>query len=1184
MANKLGVALQNALRDFLAPLEVASLDEARLHDLLDLLGLTQAVSSNPTVRQIIGNAGALSNKVAAFDTAKLDSFQGVQDLLEIGNEAKTVLRQLQSVQDPALASIASGLGEELVALLLASYLRRLHPTLFRVGSLLTLIESRETAAIEPSLVENGSTLRYARVRDQFKFFAIEGLLSHPEQTLKDAYLPNGMATGLDARLGAQQLFPQLAFLAEILGLSWRVDNRSVTPAPLPTPLSDESLELDHFGSEDVSGDAVAPQPVPLPNEFFDKYYSTFTFVLRPPDSNGGAGVSINVLASSLRHPGATAGYILTLTGTLNSTDVLGAWRLALSAKGQVPAFVLGPTGISLAAGSVPVTDGAAHVVVESVPPANSTGPAFILGGANSSRVEVGAFRFATDLFYGPDRKAIEVTADASSAALVIVPGDGDGFLQNVLPKEGMRLDVDLGLLLSSDKGFTFRGSGGLDADLPVTLSLGEIAQVNAVHLGLKTANGALRGTMTCDVQVRLGPIDVSVERLGLAASYALSGDDTAPNLSDFDFSFNPPSGAGLVVDAAGVSGGGFLGHDEAKHEYSGVLQLEFTDLALQAFGLITTQVANGHGYSLLALLDADFPPVQLGWGFTLDGVGGLLAVHRTASVDALRAALKADQLSTILFPKNAITNAPQILAQLDTFFPTAPGRFLFGPMALIGWGTPTMLTAALAVILELPEPVRIILLARLAARLPSESETLVRINMDALGVLDLSQNNLTLDATLFDSRLLSFPLSGDMALRATWAGQREFLLAIGGFHPRFTPPAGFPSLRRMTIDMPSGIVSTLHLETYFAITSNTLQFGADLHVVVSVSIFAIDGHLGFDALFHRDPFHFDADISGSVGLRAAGDDLLSVRLDARLSGPAPWHISGSFKVHVIFDVHKSFHHGWGEDAPAQQIAAVDVGQLLATTFADRHSWGAQLADGTPALVSTRRIENPTVMVAHPLARLEVHERIVPLGLDITRFGSAALAGANHFAITDFRIGGSAVPRESVQDDFAPAEFFDLSDDEKLARPSFERHDAGVRLGGGPDMVKCGSPVPKNITYKTFFVDEPGGEVRPDDPGTPKRPLLLDDLKAVLGTGAAGRSAMMRAGNRRYTAPGNPIRVTEPAFVVVNADTLAPAGIGPASGGVYSDMHALLAQELNRVPTQQRHLQIVATHEMVVPNA
>src|ERR1700731_2939146 len=272
-------------------------------------------------------------------------------------------------------------------------------------------------------------------------------------------------------------------------------------------------------------------------------------------------------------------------------------------------------------------------------------------------------------------------------------------------------------------------------------------------------------------------------------------------------------------------------------------------------------------------------------------------------------------------------------------------------MALIGWGTPTVLTAALAVIIELPEPIRIILLARIAVRLPSESNALIRINLDALGVLDLSQGSLALDATLFDSHLLNYPISGNMALRANWSSSpHEFLLAIGGFHPRFPPPAGFPALQRVTIDMPSGPVSKLRLAAYLALTSNTLQFGATLDVFIGVSGFGLSGHLGFDALLQKDPLHFDADISGQVALTAGGDDLMSIKLDATLSGPGPWHIAGDFTVHIVFfDVSKSFSHTWGDDAPALPIAPVDVMPLLTAALADARNWGATLPSATPAL-------------------------------------------------------------------------------------------------------------------------------------------------------------------------------------------------------------------------------------------
>ena len=791
-------------------------------------------------------------------------------------------------------------------------------------------------------------------------------------------------------------------------------------------------------------------------------------------------------------------------------------------------------------------------------------------------IEAGSIAFAggVDVLEGSVSPSFALKLTGGHAML---RADGaDSFVSSLVPAGGVEAHFDVGLRWSAAKGFRFEGSASAAIDIPLNAAIGGL-KIESLHIEVLPSNAglAVESSVTCDATI--GPIGVSLERFGVVVEIAVRDGNLGP--VDVSLDFKPPSGAGLVVDAAGVSGGGFLAHDEARHEYSGVLQLQFTDFSLQAFGLITTQVAGKAGYSLIALVDADFPPVQLGWGFTLNGVGGLLAINRGASVDALRAALKANQLSSILFPKNAITNAPQILAQLDSLFPTAHGRFLFGPMALIGWGTPTVLTAAIAVIVELPEPIRIILLARVALRAPSQSNALVRINMDALGVLDLNKGELSLDAVLFDSKLISFTLSGSMALRAAWAGQREFLLAVGGFHPRFTPPPGFPALQRITIDMPSGAVSKLRLAAYFAITSNTVQFGAKLDVFVGVSGFGLSGHLGFDALLQLSPFHFEADISGKVSLQAGGDDLMSVSLDGQLSGPAPWHISGSFKIHIVFfDVHKSFSHSWGEDAPAIAATTVDVAQLLKATFADPRSWDAQMPDGVASLTPLRQIQDTASVLAHPLALPEVHERIVPLGLTITRFGEAAPAGGSRFDITDWRLGGAAPPRTAIDDDFAPAQFFDLGDEEKLARPSFERHTAGMQMTAG--LVASGPAATKTILYETFFIDDPGGAPR-SDPGVPVTPPVFGDLVAILEIGSAGRSSISRASYRKYGAPGNPVRVAEPRFAVVDGGSLSPAGGGPSGGSTYSEAAALLAAAISHAPERRGDLGIVATHEMGV---
>ncbi|MGB7759982.1 MAG: DUF6603 domain-containing protein, partial [Bryobacteraceae bacterium] len=452
-------------------------------------------------------------------------------------------------------------------------------------------------------------------------------------------------------------------------------------------------------------------------------------------------------------------------------------------------------------------------------------PFFLVGDEDSSNLQLGASGVSVELTGAVASPELKFTLHFDSLSLTIDPSGADGFVTSAMGTDKKNAQASGDLTWSSVSGLHFSGQAALKLAFPVHTTIGPVT-IQSVGIELAAAGSATNLNATVTGAVSIGPIQAVVSDIGVTLAFTAVSAPARGTFGDLDvgFQFKPPSGVGLSIDAAGVSGGGFLKHDDAAHEYQGVLQLEFDNLALQAFGLITTQVAGQSGYSLLALIDADFPPVELGWGFTLNGVGGLLAVNRSASTDALHAALKANTLSSILFPTNAIANAPQILATLDAIFPTAQGRFVFGPMALIGWGTPTMLTAAIAVVIELPEPIRIVLIARLSVRMPSPSQALVRINMDALGILDFSQDSLSLDATLFDSKLIDFTLSGDMALRANWShSQREFLLAIGGFHPQFTPPAGFPALQRITIDMPSGPVAKLRLAAYLALTSNTLQ-------------------------------------------------------------------------------------------------------------------------------------------------------------------------------------------------------------------------------------------------------------------------------------------------------------------------------------------------------------------------
>ena len=54
---------------------------------------------------------------------------------------------------------------------------------------------------------------------------------------------------------------------------------------------------------------------------------------------------------------------------------------------------------------------------------------------------------------------------------------------------------------------------------------------------------------------------------------------------------------------------------------------------------------------------------------------------------------------------------------------------------------------------------------------------------------------------------------------------------------------------------------------------------------------------------------------------------------------------------------------------------------------------------------------------------QVRERIVPLGLAITRFGEALPSGDSTFTITAFNLGTGTIPHDTIQDDFAKSLYF-----------------------------------------------------------------------------------------------------------------------------------------------------------------
>jgi hypothetical protein len=770
-----------------------------------------------------------------------------------------------------------------------------------------------------------------------------------------------------------------------------------------------------------------------------------------------------------------------------------------------------------------------------------TDPWYLVGTAKSARIELysPSLRLAVGGSVGDPEATLHLGTAAAAGQpgckLVVPLDDADSFVKEAAAQNAIQVGFTPEIIWSSRSGFSFNGSPTPSITLPASVSLGPITIENVrIRFSKKpdgtTSNATITFRAGVDVSGDIGPIKFVIQDVGFACDIipythqevlALPPGVDKPVIGNLgiSFGFAAPTGAGLAVDAVAVTGGGFLTHDEDKHEYAGALDLTLSDIAIKGYGLVQTQLPGGvSGYSFIVALSAEFSPsIQLPFGFSLDGVGGIIGVHRTISIAAVQTALWAHHLDGLLFPKDPIASAPQLIAALDTYFPGAPGRYIVGPMAKIGWGD-GIVEGEIALLIEVPEPLKLLLLGEIVVGVPMEKPQLeLHISFD--GGLDFGKKLAFFDATLHDSRIESFPIIGDLAFRDGWGDDGSFALALGGFNPHFQPPAAFPILKRLAITIGSS-VAQIEAQAYIALTANTLQFGARAEVTAGTGSFNVHGWLGLDALCERHPMSFTFDLSGGIDLRHGTDVLASVHLDGHLSGPTPWHISGDASLSLfLFDVTVHFDKTWGSSGDA--LSLPDPLSLLLAALADLSSYRSVLPPGVRAITSLAGAATDAnqALLLEPAGTLRIAQRVLPFGQPLTRFGGAPLGRTLQFTmdgVTAFTTTFQQPP--TTTEEFAPAQYFEFSDAEKLSLPSFNKFDAGVEIAGDATDIGSGSPkhaVVTQLTYDTTIFDSVSQK-----PGK----------TYVLGAGALqamnGRVMAQPAGLSRYAPPaGTPSRVT-----------------------------------------------------------
>jgi hypothetical protein len=177
---------------------------------------------------------------------------------------------------------------------------------------------------------------------------------------------------------------------------------------------------------------------------------------------------------------------------------------------------------------------------------------------------------------------------------------------------------------------------------------------------------------------------------------------------------------------------------------------------------------------------------------------------------------------------------------------------------------------------------------------------------------------------------------------------------------------------------------------------------------------------------------------------------------------------------------------------------------------------------------------------------------------VSKYGNAPIVGgAREFRVSQVEVGSRTVSTAAVRDHFAPGQYRDMSDDEKLSSPSFERLEAGVSIGA--DQPQCGTAVTMTAEYEEIIIPEPTPpETRP---------------KYTMEAAAVTRVSHWRGGKRkaRYRAQPIELALRSKVYKVVAKTDLTKTGMAAEFATRIEARDAFSKMS----PTDKARLQIVA---------
>ncbi len=572
-----------------------------------------------------------------------------------------------------------------------------------------------------------------------------------------------------------------------------------------------------------------------------------------------------------------------------------------------------------------------------------------------------------------------------------------------------------------------------------------------------------------DADLHLGPLSLDVD---LPALLVPLGDH--PLVA----ALLAPSGLAATVPAGPVTVDG--GVEKVSDGWVGTLGASIGVVSAGALAELTDRDGDT---AFASILGASFTPgIQLGFGFEISALGGVVGVNRGLDPDSLRAELSSGHAVALFFPASPgdATERAARMRLMTEVFKVRAGSVVAGPSAELNWlrvASYSMLRLSVVALLELPRA-RFVLLGRAAVAVP----VVLDLELDLLGEVDPAAGVVAVDLAVVSGRMFGLMrVDGTAALRVHSADPTASLFTVGGFYPGYRADVpGLPPQRRISMGSDLPLPISLRFEGYFAITDGTFQAGARIELGFQAGV-EVHGFLQFDAIGQYDPFHVHAELVGGVDVGALGTHFGGVDFHGVIDGPGPVVISGRVEVELLF-----VSAGWSDSyrlgigsAPPADPPLEDLAGLAVVGHERAPEHRKDTLHVPPGAVTAGAADDPLVdvqppprdehdedlAVLRPLGEVTWSQSVVPFDTPISRVRGRRLANPHTVSLSNLTAGVSTGPTEQ----FAPAALCDADRDTLLTLPAYERMPSGVRVTAEPAHLSGEHKA--TLSYQEFYKNE-----------------------------------------------------------------------------------------------------------------